>query len=127
MSQVQQLPLNLRTWFVIHFVADMLFAIPLMLAPEYTLQLLGWTTIDPIATRLVAAALFGIGIESLLGRKASPETFKAMLNLKVIWSGTASLGIVWSVLNGGPESAWMVAGIFAVFCVVWTRYRILMR
>jgi hypothetical protein len=55
-------PPSARTWFVIHFVADVLFAVPLFFFPETTLSLLGWTDVDPAATRLVAAALFGIGI-----------------------------------------------------------------
>ena len=60
-------PQVLKTWFVVHFVIDMLFAIPLMAAPVFTLELFGWSHVESIATRLVAAALFGIGIESYLG------------------------------------------------------------
>ena len=78
------LPKTLRWWFVVHFVADVLFAVPLFLAPRAFLGALGWTAVDPVATRLVAAALFGIGIQSLLGRDESPATFRAMLNLKII-------------------------------------------
>ena len=79
------IPTSLRTWFVIHFVTDMLFAIPLLLAPVFTMTLFGWTTIDPATTRLVGAALLAIGIESYLGRNASAAVFEAMLNLKIIW------------------------------------------
>jgi len=53
-------PSSLRTWFVVHSIADIAFALPLFLAPHWTLTLLGWHAVDPIATRLVAAALFGI-------------------------------------------------------------------
>ena len=49
MTHSQPIPQALKTWFVVHFVVDMLFAIPLMLAPNYTLALLGWNQIDPIA------------------------------------------------------------------------------
>jgi len=66
-------PKSLRVWFVIHFVADLLFALPLFFAPVFTLKLFGWETVDPATSRLVAAALFGIGIESLLGRNASAD------------------------------------------------------
>lgn len=37
------------------------------------------TIADPFAARLVAAALFGIGTESLLSRNALPESFRSML------------------------------------------------
>ena len=114
----------LRRWFVVHFVADLLAAIPLFVAPRAVLHFLGWTEVDPIATRLVAAALAGIGIESLLGRNASEGAFRAMLNLKVIWSAVAALGVLWSIADGAPLAAWGVLAIFAGFHVIWLYYRL---
>lgn len=119
-------PLGLRRWFVIHFIADVVSAVPLFVAPEWFLGQLGWSAVDPISTRLVAAALFGIGIESYLGRNAGIEAFRAMLNLKVIWSATAAVGVLWSQLDGGPPAGWGVFAIFAGFHLVWLRYRLLL-
>ena len=123
-------PKALRTWFVIHFWADILFALPLFLAPTLVLSLAGWQQVDPYTARLVAAALFGIGIESLLGRNANATSFLTMLNLKVIWSGTASLGIAWSLLeapHGRPLFAWLTLAIFVGFHGVWRFWRNRMR
>ena len=120
-------PPSLRRWFVAHFLADVVFAVPLFVAPAAFLGFLGWSSVDPISTRLVAAALFGIGIQSLVGRNESAETFRAMLNLKIIWSATATLGIVWSQLQGGPLLGWAFAGVFGAFNAVWTYYRWRMR
>ena len=117
----------LRRWFVIHFVLDVAAALPLFIAPAQLLGSLGWPAVDPIATRLVAAALFGIGIESYLGRKAGVEAFRGMLNLKIIWSASATLGTLWSQLQGGPTAGWAVFAIFAAFNVLWVRYRIALR
>src|SRR5260370_37826389 len=89
----RMVPSSLRTWFLVHFVADIAFALPLFLAPQWTLTLLGWRAVDPIATRLVAAGLFGIGIQSLLGRGGHASDFRALLDVKSIWSATATLGI----------------------------------
>jgi hypothetical protein len=66
---------GLRTWFVIHFAIDILFAIPLLVAPVSFLTFLGWTAVDPYTARIVGAALMGIGIESYLGRNAGIEAF----------------------------------------------------
>src|SRR2546426_5283160 len=44
--EVPMVPSSLRTWFVIHFLADVLFALPLFLAPRWTLSLLGWPAVD---------------------------------------------------------------------------------
>ena len=92
-------PGSLRRWFVIHFMVDMIFATPLMLAPVFILKLFGWETVDPIMTRLVAAALFGIGIESFLGRNAGLEAYEGMLNLKIIWSLGAVVGLLISLIQ----------------------------
>lgn len=119
---MKEVPNSLRTWFVFHFAVDMLTGIPLLLFPELIMPLLGWRTIDPISSRVVGAALMGIGIESYLGRNASIEVFRAMLNLKVIWSSSAILGIGLGIWKGGPPAGWLFMGIFVIFWVVWMYY-----
>lgn len=126
-ARTGQVPASLRTWFVIHFVADVIVAVPLFVAPRAFLGLLGWTAVDPLATRLVAAALLGIGVESLLGRRAGADTFRAVLNLKIIWSAAATIGILWSQLEGGPKVGWLAFAIFAGFHALWVFYRLRLR
>jgi hypothetical protein len=116
-------PKNLRTWFVIHFITDYLFGIPLLVAPVWTLSLLGWSTIDPATSRLVGAALLGIGGESFFGRNAKLDTYFALLNLKIIWSLCAILGIFLSIIQGSPPMSWAILAIFAIFSSVWIYYR----
>ena len=116
-------PRGLRIWFVIHFVADMLSGIPLLFLPHKLLPFLGWTSYDPLTSRLVGAAFMGIGLESLLGRNASAETFRAMLNLKIIWASSALFAIAVALYEGVPTVAWAFLGIFAVFWAVWVYYR----
>lgn len=115
------IPSALRRWFVIHFAVDILFAIPMMVAPVWLLGLFGWTEIDPFMTRLGAAALFGIGIESLLGRNAGAESYRNLLALKIIWSFGAVVGAAWTLLQY-PESPGMLWGVLVVFLgfnLVW--------
>ena len=107
MARTHEVPAALRMWFVVHFAADVVFALPMLLAPVWFLGLFGWTDVDPVATRLVAAALFGIGIESLLGRNQGLEAFSGMLDLKIIWSTSAILGFVLSILEGAPWGTWI--------------------
>ena len=127
MNKHSSIPSSLRTWFVIHFIIDIIFAIPLLIAPAFTLGLLGWETIDPAITRLVGAALMGIGIESFLGRNAGVEVFKGMLNLKLIWSSSAVFGIGLSLFEGAPVMAWGFLVIFGVFFFIWLRYRLMLK
>lgn len=114
----------LRTWFVIHFAADMAFGLPLLLAPARVMGLFGWQVVDPFTARLVGAALLGIGGVSLLVRDAGAETFRAMLDLKLIWSAAAVAGMVLTLWQGdAPPAGWLFVGIFALFFGVWAFYR----
>jgi hypothetical protein len=44
----QDVPRSLRIWFIIHFAADMLFAMPLMALPQLTLEFFGFSVIEPL-------------------------------------------------------------------------------
>lgn len=123
-EKIEQVPNGLRTWFVIHFVADVLFAFPLLFFPRWLLSLFEWGVYDPILSRLVGAALMGIGVESLLGRNADADTFRAMLNLKVIWASSALFAFGAGIAEGAVPIAWALMGIFAVFWCVWVYYRV---
>jgi hypothetical protein len=126
-TAAKDVPQALRRWFVIHFVADIIFALPLLLIPEIIMPLFGWTVVDPITSRLVGAALLGIGVESLLSRNASFEVYKAMLNLKVLWGSGAVFGIVLGIMFGAPASAWLFLLIFTIFATVWIYYWLKLR
>lgn len=121
-------PNGLRNWFVIHFIIDIIFAIPLLIAPAAFLTFLGWTAVDPYTARLVGAALAGIGIESYLGRNAGVEAFQGMLNLKIIWSAAAIIGILLTMASGyRPWGVWPILVAFVVFNIIWVYYRLRLR
>jgi len=121
-------PKSLRTWFLIHFVADYLFAIPLLIAPVWMLSLFGWQTIDPFTARLVGAALIGICGASLTERNASVEAFRSMLNLKLLWASAAIIGMTVTMLGGGyPLIGWGIVAIFVAFFFIWLYYRNLLK
>ena len=123
-DKVTVIPSGLKTWFVIHFVADMLFAIPLLLLPELILPWFGWESFDPVMPRLVGAALLGIGGESLLSRNAPLAAFKALLRLKIIWASGAILALGLGILKGGPPATWGFLIIFVGFLGVWVYFSI---
>ena len=114
----------LRKLFVLHFIIDYLVALPLMFAPEPTLSFFGWPTPEPVATRLVAAALLGIGGISLVARNADAAAYRHMLTLKLLWSGTAILGLVLSLIQGAPAATLVFLIIFAIFFGIWLFYRL---
>jgi hypothetical protein len=121
-----EIPKALRAWFVVHFIADTIFAVPLFIAPVFLLNLLNWQSIDPLMARMVAAALFGIGIESLLCIKLGKDAFIAMLNLKIIWSFAAITGFIIGLsqgLFGYTAVGLILLLIFGAFNILWIYWR----
>jgi hypothetical protein len=125
-TPVTQVPTALRNWFIIHFLTDILFAVPLMIAPTQMLTFFGWQMVDPYTARMAAAALLGIGIESYLGRNASRETYRNMLTLKIIWSLGVISGIAITIVQGAqapPIFIWIVLALFSGFNLLWGYWR----
>lgn len=123
----EAVPKTLKKWFIAHFIIDMLVAIPLFLFPVASLELLNRNDIDPLATRIIAAALFAIGITSYIGRNASLESYKNMLDLKIIWSGSVVAAILFTVVQNDkfmtvPES--LILFLFIFFNIVWISWRL---
>ncbi len=116
-------PNSLRNWFIIHFWADILFALPLMFAPAFTLTLFGFPVAETLTARIVAAAFMGIGGTSLLLRDKGIETYRALLVLKIVWSAAAMVGIVLTIIEGTSIFAWGVLGIYLLFFIVWVYYQ----
>ena len=92
-----------------------------MFFPKTFLELLGWPYFDPLTCRIVAAALIGIGLESYLGRNAPIESYRGMLRLKIIWSLTATVGILIAMfsIEERPFIGWLLALFFAAFNLLW--------
>ena len=72
----------------------------------------------------MGAALLAIGTQSYLGRNEDLSVFRAMLNLKLIWSAAALFALVLGIGAGAPPAAWAFLAIFLSFFGVWTHYRI---
>jgi len=122
-----EVPRALWGWFVVHGVIDWMFAVPLFLFPDAFLRALGWTVVDPMAARGVAAALVAIGTQSLLSRNSTAPVYRELLSLKILWSITAMLGFAWTALSAGPRAGWMFVAIFALFNVLWVYWRCRLR
>jgi hypothetical protein len=118
---------SLRIWFMLHFAVDSIVALPLFLFPEKILKLLGWLTVDPITSRLVASALFAIGTVSFLVRNSDISVFRVLLNFKIIWSLFAISGLLISLLKsdqGRPFILWILLIGFVLFHCIWLYWRI---
>jgi hypothetical protein len=122
-----EVPASLRLWFVVHAVVDLVAGVPLLMVPEVVLPRLGWTVVDPVAARLVGAALVGIGVTSWRTRKAGGAVIRALVGLKVVWSASAILALGIAIARGAPELTFLFLSIFLAFCGVWSHHAIRFR
>ncbi|MDP3793996.1 MAG: hypothetical protein Q8R07_04580 [Candidatus Uhrbacteria bacterium] len=133
MKTLSEVPASLRAWFVSHFFVDMVVAVPLFIFPVQVLRMFGWMDVDVLAIRLVAAALFAVGGTSFLVRDATADVYRHMLDLKIIWSLVAMVGILISswregVSRHGPSAAHAaIFALFLLFFIVWFYYRFRLR
>ena len=123
----KEIPKLLRIWFIIHFITDMIFAIPLLFFSTWTLNLFGFPLENLLFVRIVGAALIGIGGASLFNYKKEKASYEIMLTLKIIWSLTAILAIIWSIIEGAPKITWLFLAIFIGFSIVWQYYKVKLR
>lgn len=114
---------SLETWFLIHFALDYLFGIPLLFAAAWTTSLFGFSTENLLFARMIGAALLGIGGISFIAHKAGIEVYKNLLTMKLIWSGTAIIALIISIVEGAPKATWLFFGIYAFFFFLWLYYR----
>jgi hypothetical protein len=123
-KKTKEVPNSLRIWFCIHFLLDYLFGIPLLFFPEQFFGLFSLPVFDTFSARLVGAALLGIGGVSLLNNKSSFETYNSLLNLKIIWSVSAIIGILISIVQGFSRIAWLFLFVFLIFSLIWIYYKL---
>jgi len=115
-------PAGLHRAFMFHAIIDLLFGLPLMIAPEKTLRWMGWDgPVDPVASRIAAAALLaGTGY---FVKQLSLDEHKLMLDLKLIWSSAAIIGLGLSLWEGAEKAAWLPLGIFTSFWAMWVYWK----
>ena len=114
-----QVPHSLKTWFIIHFIIDYIFGVPLLFAPRFALTLFGFQAAELLTARLVGAALIGIGGISFFAREKNKDVYRPLLLLKILWSLSAIFGIVITLFEGAPPAAFIVLLIFAFFSGLW--------
>ncbi len=119
-----KVPTMLRKWLVFHFYFDYAVAIPIFFGAELIAVYFPEYPLDTVALRIVAAALFGIGFSSLQASSLNYDNMVKKLRWAVIWSGTAWIGVLISLVNDGHPLNWPVFFTFVLFNFLWTYYAV---
>jgi len=85
---------------------------------------LNYEPLDPLAARMAAAALFGIGYSSLIASKFDLEKMRLKLKWAVIWAGSATIGLFWGAFSVDHLWGWAFGIIFLLFFILWSTYAI---
>ena len=115
---------SLKNWFLVHFLVDLIIAIPLIFFPSIILSLFGIVYSEQVTARLVGAALLWIGGTSFFVYNKTKESFDTLLTLKIIWSISAIVALTMSLFNGAPLRILLVLIIFAFFSLIWIYYKL---
>jgi hypothetical protein len=120
---VQKVSKSLHKWFLFHFIMDMVFGLPLLFFPFWTLSLFGINIDQSFSVRLVGAALIGIGGASFFAKEKSIEVYDILLTLKILWSSAAIIGLLLALVFGESQILWIIVFVFVIFWFVWIYYK----
>ena len=112
---------GLKTVFLIHAVVGVAAGLLLFLVPGRFLGFIGWAPIDPIACRLLGAAMLALAWSSFRGWRASEwAEVEILVELEVVLTVLACVGLLRHLLFGWwPWMPWVVLAIYALFAVAW--------
>lgn len=114
----------LKLTFLIHFFIGILFGIIYMIFPDFFFTLIGWTYNDPVATRVLGAAMTGFAISSLLAwRETDWLKVKIIVQMEMVWLvlGTVMLFIS-AFIFFPPIFIWFIIALFLAFVIAFAYF-----
>ena len=114
----------LKTTFLIHAAVAFAFGLVLFISPGRSLRFLGWAPIDPILTRLLAAALLALAWSSFRGWRATERTQVAILvEMEAVFTVVGCVGLLRHLLFAPhPAIVWVVFATLLAFGVAWITF-----
>jgi len=112
---------SLKHLFLIHCIVGVVFGLTYLLIPETYGDIVNWPVKDPVAFRLIGAALMGFGISSWFAFKApSWKSVRILVLMEIAWCGLGTIVMLWGMISQGlPVIGWMNTAIMAIFTVTF--------
>ena len=120
----------LKTLFLVHAVVGIVAGALLLIIPGRFLEWLHWgANIDPIASRILGAALLALAWSSLFGWRATRRSQVAVLiQMETIFTVLACVGMLRHMYRGDwVPAAWVMLGLFAAFAIAWSFFLVVRR
>ena len=110
----------LRSAFVVHGTVAVVVVAPLLQAPGRFLGLFGWSPVDAIISRLLGAALLGLGWSSFRGAGADARTQRVLVEAELAFTVLGCVGLLRHLLKAWyPWPVWLTFAVLAAFAVTW--------
>jgi hypothetical protein len=112
---------GLKTAFLVHAEVAFVLGAPLLIAPGRVLTWLGWAPIDPIASRVLGAALLALAWSSFRGWRATERARVAiLLEMEAAFTVLGCVGLLRHLLFAHyPVVPWLMFAILLVFALAW--------
>lgn len=107
-----------RKAFITHSIMDWFLGAVLLVVPSAALSIAGWPPIDPLAARLIGAALIGFGTATWIVRNGTLRDMRATAITALAWNMPAFVVLDIAAFHG-LRAAILPALILAVFCFLW--------
>jgi hypothetical protein len=113
---------GLKITFLVHFVVGLFFGLVNLVVPEQWGDLTNWPVTDPVAFRLIGAAILGFATSSFLAyRETDWERVIIIVRAEIVWTALATLVFLVALLFGGaPAIGWFNAILMAGFCAAFS-------
>lgn len=113
-----------RWTLVAHFCVAMVTSIPLLLFAGRWAGWVDWRPLDPTALKLLGAALFALGIGSLLAAR-DPFRHRVIVQTELVFTLVAAAGLLYRELRfpkATPDIGWAFCAVVAVFFVLFAAF-----
>ncbi len=112
---------GLKTTFLVHAIVGAVFGLLYLLIPETWGNLVGWQIQEPVAYRLIGAAILGFAASSWLAfNEPTWGKVKIVVEMEVVWTVLGTLVLLWGLLLAGlPTIGWVNAVILGGFAVAF--------
>ena len=112
---------SLKYTFLVYAIFCLVVGIPLLLAPGKALGVLGWKPIDPLITRILGAALLGMGWASWKGfHFTSMKQAALLVEMNLIFAALSCVGLLRHLLKAWyPWYVWADLVILGIFGLLW--------
>ncbi len=124
MSETNNIPKGLKNTFLAHFILGLVMGIPFLLFPEGYAEMLNFTISEPMAYRLVGAAIVAFSISSWFAyRKLNWESVEILVLAEIAWTILGTIVTIWGVVsNDFPAVAWINAIAMLGFAIAFSYF-----